>query len=82
MFVTNNATKSRKSYKTKFDQLGIEAHVVSVGDMEGTRLMKGTLGRDLRVGIRSSGIHLIGSANTQDKEGLCRGPRRSRRRIA
>ncbi|KJA21316.1 hypothetical protein HYPSUDRAFT_42171 [Hypholoma sublateritium FD-334 SS-4] len=27
VFVTNNATKSRKSYKTKFDQLGIEAHV-------------------------------------------------------
>jgi len=30
VFVTNNATKSRKSYKTKFDQLGVEAHVVSV----------------------------------------------------
>jgi len=29
VFVTNNATKSRKSYKTKFDQLGVEAHVVS-----------------------------------------------------
>ena len=28
-FVTNNATKSRKSYKKKFDQLGLEAHVVS-----------------------------------------------------
>lgn len=27
VFVTNNATKSRKKYKTKFDQLGIEAHV-------------------------------------------------------
>ncbi|KAJ3502444.1 hypothetical protein NLJ89_g8888 [Agrocybe chaxingu] len=27
VFVTNNATKSRKSYKTKFDQLGVEAHV-------------------------------------------------------
>ncbi|KAF8177656.1 HAD-like domain-containing protein, partial [Pholiota molesta] len=27
VFVTNNATKSRKSYKAKFDQLGIEAHV-------------------------------------------------------
>ncbi|KAI6112387.1 HAD-like domain-containing protein [Pisolithus croceorrhizus] len=27
LFVTNNATKSRRSYKTKFDQLGIEAHV-------------------------------------------------------
>ncbi|KAG6333590.1 hypothetical protein ID866_5506 [Astraeus odoratus] len=27
LFVTNNATKSRKNYKTKFDQLGVEAHV-------------------------------------------------------
>ncbi|KAI6115323.1 HAD-like domain-containing protein [Pisolithus croceorrhizus] len=27
LFVTNNATKSRRSYKTKFDQLGIETHV-------------------------------------------------------
>ncbi|KAI6145226.1 HAD-like domain-containing protein [Pisolithus tinctorius] len=27
LFVTNNATKSRRSYKAKFDQLGIEAHV-------------------------------------------------------
>ncbi|KAK7683582.1 hypothetical protein QCA50_013420 [Cerrena zonata] len=27
LFVTNNATKSRKSYKTKFDKLGVEAHV-------------------------------------------------------
>jgi len=29
VFVTNNATKSRKKYKMKFDQLGVEAHVVS-----------------------------------------------------
>lgn len=29
VFVTNNATKSRKSYKSKFDQLGVQAHVVS-----------------------------------------------------
>jgi len=28
IFVTNNATKSRKSYKSKFDKLGVEAHVV------------------------------------------------------
>lgn len=28
MFVTNNATKSRKNYKKKFDDLNIEAHVV------------------------------------------------------
>jgi len=28
MFVTNNASKSRKSYKGKFDQLGIQATVV------------------------------------------------------
>ncbi|CAK5279426.1 unnamed protein product [Mycena citricolor] len=27
LFVTNNATKSRKSYKGKFDKLGVEAHV-------------------------------------------------------
>ncbi|KAH7883098.1 HAD-like domain-containing protein [Phlebopus sp. FC_14] len=27
LFVTNNASKSRKSYKGKFDQLGVEAHV-------------------------------------------------------
>ena len=30
-FVTNNATKSRKSYKKKFDQLGLEANVVRAG---------------------------------------------------
>ncbi|KAF9458268.1 HAD-like domain-containing protein [Collybia nuda] len=27
IFVTNNATKSRKSYKGKFDHLGVQAHV-------------------------------------------------------
>ncbi|KAF9495202.1 2-phosphoglycolate phosphatase [Pleurotus eryngii] len=27
VFVTNNATKSRKTYKKKFDHLGVEAHV-------------------------------------------------------
>ncbi|PIL29157.1 hypothetical protein GSI_09206 [Ganoderma sinense ZZ0214-1] len=27
LFVTNNATKSRKNYKKKFDSLGVEAHV-------------------------------------------------------
>ncbi|KAG6832870.1 hypothetical protein H0H87_012803 [Tephrocybe sp. NHM501043] len=27
LFVTNNATKSRKSYKGKFDHLGVQAHV-------------------------------------------------------
>ncbi|EPQ50774.1 2-phosphoglycolate phosphatase [Gloeophyllum trabeum ATCC 11539] len=27
LFVTNNATKSRQSYKKKFDKLGVEAHV-------------------------------------------------------
>ncbi|KAH9934198.1 2-phosphoglycolate phosphatase [Fomitopsis serialis] len=30
LFVTNNATKSRKSYKKKFDQLGLEARVDEV----------------------------------------------------
>ncbi|TFY57784.1 hypothetical protein EVJ58_g6808, partial [Rhodofomes roseus] len=30
LFVTNNATKSRKSYKKKFDQLGLEAQVDEV----------------------------------------------------
>ena len=29
VFVTNNATKSRRSYRSKFDQLGVQAHVVS-----------------------------------------------------
>jgi 4-nitrophenyl phosphatase len=33
IFVTNNATKSRKSYKGKFDQLGVQAHVVRVGSL-------------------------------------------------
>jgi 4-nitrophenyl phosphatase len=28
LFVTNNATKSRKSYKKKFDTLGVQAAVV------------------------------------------------------
>ncbi|KAF9045284.1 p-nitrophenyl phosphatase [Panaeolus papilionaceus] len=27
VFVTNNATKSRKSYRSKFDQLGVDVHV-------------------------------------------------------
>ncbi|KAJ2921888.1 hypothetical protein H1R20_g15205, partial [Candolleomyces eurysporus] len=30
VFVTNNATKSRRSYKAKFDQLGVVAHVDEV----------------------------------------------------
>src|SRR5579863_2006464 len=30
LFVTNNATKSRRNYKKKFDGLGIEAHVVRI----------------------------------------------------
>ncbi|KAL0061305.1 hypothetical protein AAF712_011882 [Marasmius tenuissimus] len=30
IFVTNNATKSRKSYKGKFDQLGVEAKVEEI----------------------------------------------------
>ncbi|KAJ2916226.1 hypothetical protein MD484_g4218, partial [Candolleomyces efflorescens] len=30
VFVTNNATKSRRSYKAKFDQLGVQAHVDEV----------------------------------------------------
>lgn len=29
IFVTNNATKSRRSYKSKFDKLGVQANVVS-----------------------------------------------------
>ena len=28
IFVTNNATTSRASYKKKFEKLGIDAHVV------------------------------------------------------
>jgi len=28
IFVTNNATKSRREYKKKFDKLGIDATVV------------------------------------------------------
>ena len=31
MFITNNATKSRAEYKTKFDKLGIQAEVVRGG---------------------------------------------------
>ena len=34
LFVTNNATKSRKNYKRKFDQLGVEAHVVNIYDLD------------------------------------------------
>lgn len=29
IFVTNNATKSRKNYKKKFDRLGVQAEVAS-----------------------------------------------------
>jgi 4-nitrophenyl phosphatase len=29
LFVTNNATKSRRNYKGKFDKLGVQAEVVS-----------------------------------------------------
>jgi 4-nitrophenyl phosphatase len=32
LFVTNNATKSRKTYKKKFDDLGVQAHVVRPSD--------------------------------------------------
>lgn len=30
IFVTNNATKSRKAYKSKFDRLRIEVHIASL----------------------------------------------------
>lgn len=30
IFVTNNATKSRRTYKSKFDHLGVQAEVVSM----------------------------------------------------
>ena len=33
LFVMNNAIKSRRNYKAKFDQLGVKAHVV--GGREG-----------------------------------------------
>lgn len=33
LFVTNNATKSRKNYKKKFDSLGVEAHVVCLSPL-------------------------------------------------
>ncbi|KAG5641372.1 hypothetical protein DXG03_005378 [Asterophora parasitica] len=36
LFVTNNATKSRKSYKGKFDHLGVEAHVRSKDEIYGS----------------------------------------------
>jgi 4-nitrophenyl phosphatase len=38
LFVTNNATKSRKSYKKKFDVLGVQASVVRRADVR-TRVL-------------------------------------------
>src|SRR5579863_6579387 len=39
LFVTNNATKSRRNYKKKFDGLGIEAHVVRISPQFGAPLL-------------------------------------------
>lgn len=74
LFVTNNATKSRKSYKTKFDKLGVEAHVVSVhlliSDARGETDVV-CVGRDLWISLRCRCVHFLRPKATEGQESLC-----------
>lgn len=82
MFVTNNATQSRKMYVKKFERLGVEAYVVRAfpPPRDGRKLTwswgthlpgSGCIGRDLRVGVRVCSIHLLGPAAAEGQESVC-----------
>ena len=73
VFVTNNATKSRRSYKSKFDQLGVQAHVVSVNILFITLNWSfiGSIGRNLRICICRSCISFLRHQASKNKKGLC-----------
>ncbi|KAF9556076.1 p-nitrophenyl phosphatase [Agrocybe pediades] len=80
VFVTNNATKSRKSYKTKFDQLGVEAHVDEIyGSAYAAAVYLSTIlkiPKDKKVYVigqsgleeelRGEGLHVIGGTDPAD----------------
>ncbi|KAG7096027.1 hypothetical protein E1B28_006709 [Marasmius oreades] len=80
IFVTNNATKSRKNYKVKFDQLGVEAHVDEIyGSAYATAVYISSvlkLPKDNKVYVigqsgledelRDEGISFLGGTDPQD----------------
>ena len=87
VFVTNNATKSRRSYKSKFDQLGVQAHVVSFKLLSLWKFVVpiSLIGRNLWICIRCCGIPFLRHQASHNKKGLCHwdewsGGRTSRRR--
>ncbi|KIK68402.1 hypothetical protein GYMLUDRAFT_35813 [Collybiopsis luxurians FD-317 M1] len=81
LFVTNNATKSRRSYKTKFDQLGVEAHVDEIyGSAYATAVYISSvmnLSKDKKVYVigmagleeelRDEGVAYVGGTDPADK---------------
>ncbi|KAF9262788.1 2-phosphoglycolate phosphatase [Marasmius fiardii PR-910] len=80
IFVTNNATKSRKNYKGKFDQLGVEAHVDEIyGSAYATAIYVSSvlkLPKDKKVYVigqsgleeelREEGISILGGTDPED----------------
>lgn len=70
IFVTNNATKSRRTYKLKFDKHGIEAHLVGAGNIRRWKLSEPWLGRDLWIGICCGRVPLFGDKTSKEQEGL------------
>lgn len=81
LFVTNNATKSRRSYKTKFDQLGVEAHVVRalsfhIADASAKSLswlwhIHGFLGWDLWICVCDCCLYLNCVEFAERQESIC-----------
>ena len=84
VFVTNNATKSRKSYKKKFDQLGLDVHVVRVQSMFCVPLNIWSFfsGWNLWICIRRCSVHLLCCQVAETQESLCYRSSGPRGRIA
>ncbi len=66
IFVTNNASKSRRQYKAVFDKLGIEAKEVGWQSQDLTDYS----GRDLRFGICFGSLSLENTQVPQGEKGL------------
>lgn len=73
VFVTNNATKSRKSYKKKFDQLGLNVHVVRIRSIlcVSWNISSFFSGWNLWICICSCGVHLLCCQVAETQESLC-----------
>lgn len=73
IFVTNNASKSRRMYKTTFDKLGIQVKEVSHPVLRTTRWIAVLIctGRDLWFGLCFCGVYLQSAQDAQGEEGLC-----------